>query len=396
MEKVRRFFLNLSVRKSIILYIAISVFIALFFSVLTSNLCRAERDRIYAAHADDGERYYLTNERGERLGEGTFINELGIPMLTEAEQRKIAILDMVVIISIPFFSMICVLSAVLLFYRNKLKTPLAILGAAHSKISENDLDFFIDYASKDEMGRLCQSFDTMRLALSQNNKKMWRQMEERKRLNAAFAHDLRTPLTVLKGYLEILQSGDNAIVRADTLSTISRHIARMERYVESMNSLQKLDDITPNYHSVDMTNFVDSVKLVAALLCETEGKDMSFTNATSSKAAKMDAEIVSRVIENIVTNAARFAKSRISIEISELGNVLSVLISDDGNGFSTESLEKATDPYYTEDENKGMHFGLGLYICQMLCKHHSGGIQVRNTDSGAQVEATFKITSPSR
>lgn len=73
-------------------------------------------------------------------------------------------------------------------------------------ISNNNLNFSIKYDSKDELGELCSSFETMRFTLANNFSEMWRQMEERKQLNAAFAHDLRTPLTVLKGYNEILQS----------------------------------------------------------------------------------------------------------------------------------------------------------------------------------------------
>ena len=89
-------------------------------------------------------------------------------------------------------------AAALLFYKNKLKKPIDILNGASKKIANNNLDFKIQYDSKDEMGQLCSSFEKMRISLSENNSRMWRSMEERKRLNAAFAHDLRTPLTDIK------------------------------------------------------------------------------------------------------------------------------------------------------------------------------------------------------
>ena len=92
-----------------------------------------------------------------------------------------------------------ILLAAVLFYRNKLKRPLTILKEAAEKISAQELDFSVAYAAQDEMGNLCRSFEEMRQALQQNNRLMWQQMEERRRINAAFAHDLRTPLTVLKG-----------------------------------------------------------------------------------------------------------------------------------------------------------------------------------------------------
>ena len=99
-------------------------------------------------------------------------------------------------------------------------------------ISNNNLDFSIKYDSKDELGELCSSFETMRFTLANNFSEMWRQMEERKQLNAAFAHDLRTPLTVLKGYNEILQS--------------KHRLTRAHREKQLKMSCQALHNAPPN------------------------------------------------------------------------------------------------------------------------------------------------------
>lgn len=88
---------------------------------------------------------------------------------------------------------------VFMFYRLKLKEPLALLTKGASRIIENDLDFTIEAKSQDELGQLCIAFETMRRTLLNNNRELWQQTEERKRLNAAFSHDLRNPVTVLKG-----------------------------------------------------------------------------------------------------------------------------------------------------------------------------------------------------
>lgn len=129
-------------------------------------------------------------------------------------------------------------------YRNKLKEPLIKLRVASENIANNDLDFRVDYHSKDELGQLCVSFEIMRSTLESNFSEMWRQMEERKQLNAAFAHDLRTPLTVLKGYDEMLQSSSDSITR-DIAETMGKHIFRLERYVDSMSQLHRLEDARP-------------------------------------------------------------------------------------------------------------------------------------------------------
>ena len=99
---------------------------------------------------------------------------------------------------------------------------------------------------EDELGKLCASFEKMRQALQESNDEMWRQMEERKRLNAAFSHDLRTPLTVLKGQSELLRQYDPKMTAekvSDTSEMMHRHIIRLEEYVHTMGELQRLEDI---------------------------------------------------------------------------------------------------------------------------------------------------------
>ena len=159
------------------------------------------------------------------MGEGTYIGTEPVPMSQE-DERTIALLEKLPVVATPVYSAFCIIAAALLFYRNRLQKPLAELRAASEKIANNDLDFSIDYDSNDELGQLCASFEIMRSTLADNFSKMWRQVEERKALNAAFAHDLRTPLTVLKGYHEMLQASENAQTR-ETAATMGKHISRM-------------------------------------------------------------------------------------------------------------------------------------------------------------------------
>ena len=111
---------------------------------------------------------------------------------------------------------------------------------ASRKIAEKDLDFAIHWDRQDEMGALCASFEEMRRALWENNRVMWRQMEERKRLNAAFAHDLRTPLTVLRGYAGMLgrdhAEGADPADMAQEVRVMEAQVRRLEDYVQAMSS----------------------------------------------------------------------------------------------------------------------------------------------------------------
>ena len=240
---------HLSLRKSLIFYVVAFVVLAVILSVATFSICDSAAETISASYPPSGEKYYLTNEQGEQLGEGAYIGTVPVPMSKE-DERTIALLEKLPIVATPIYSAFCIIAAALLFYRNRLKKPLAELRAASEKIANNDLEFSIDYDSKDELGQLCASFEIMRTTLADNFSKMWRQVEDRKALNAAFAHDLRTPLTVLKGYNEMLQASDNSQTR-ETAATMGKHISRMENYVSSMSNLRRMEDTQPEYKLID-------------------------------------------------------------------------------------------------------------------------------------------------
>lgn len=166
------------------------------------------------------------------------------------------------------------------FYHWKIKKPLAILNQAAQKIGQSDLDFHVESPSADELGKLCQSFETMRASLEENNRALWDAVEERKRLNAAFSHDLRTPLTVLQGYsdllLDALPSGDLSPEKTvDTVLTMKRSLTRLQRYVESMNSLQRLEDVRPQKSTVPFSSLCAHLRETGEIL----GKgDFSFSS----------------------------------------------------------------------------------------------------------------------
>lgn len=388
MGQVRSFLKNLSLKKSIILYISLFAAIAICLSAVTAMVCDDARDRIQSAYPTIGERYYLTSESGERLGEGTYISKEVMPM-TGRDEKLLAFLGILPSVAAPVYSALCILTASLLFYRNKLKAPLAQLRAASEKISANDLDFSVSYDSTDELGQLCASFEGMRAKLAENFSTMWRQVEERRKLNAAFAHDLRTPLTVLKGYDEMLQANPSENVR-EIAATMGKHISRMENYVGSMSRLHRLEDAQPEYRPVPLQPFLSSLAESGEIVCARNGKTLCFERTEKNAELFVDAAFVSQVVENLIANAARFAKSRVTLSASVLGSDLLLTVSDDGEGFREESLARAVEPYFTESTDRFQHFGLGLFICHMLCERHGGWLKLENTPGGAKVTAFFQ------
>ena len=388
MDKVRHLGRDLSLRKSLMLYVVIFVMLALALSVTTVSLCNSLANAIKDSYPISGEKYYLTNEQGEQLGDGTYINDTPAS-LTEQDEQTIALLELIPIIATPLYSALCIIAAALLFYRDKLKKPLAELRAASEKIAGNDLNFSIEYDSKDELGQLCTSFEMMRARLANNFSEMWREASERKQLNAAFAHDLRTPLTVLKGYNEILQASDSIQTR-ETAVTMGKHISRMENYITGMSSLRRLEDTQPEYKTILLQPFLTSLYESAEIVCMQKGKRLYRQNKTSIQELSIDTEFVSQVCNNLTANAVRYACTAVTLTFEFCDNGLQLSVSDDGKGFHKDTLHKAASPYFTEEPDHSEHFGLGLYICKLLCEHHGGFLKIENIAGGAKVSAYFK------
>lgn len=294
----------------------------------------------------------------------------------------------------PLTYFLCLFIAGLLFYKRKIQQPLFLLTSAVYKISDSDLDFSLSYDRQDEMGRLCFAFEKMRAALEGNNRETWRQMDERKRLNTTFSHDLRTPLTVLEGYLGILQKymPENKLSMEDITGTykiMAEQIERLKGYVSSMNTLQRLEDIPVTRKSMNTIEFIQQLKDTASIISGKKG--LSFFNNTKSQTLNIAPEIVMQVFENILSNAARYAKNSISVTCYEENKILFIDVADDGNGFDNSTIKYATTPFYTTEKTKNsQHFGLGLNICKILCERHNGDISlVNNSGNGALVTVTF-------
>ncbi|MDS1030944.1 HAMP domain-containing sensor histidine kinase [Bacillota bacterium LX-D] len=297
---------------------------------------------------------------------------------------------------IPIFGISSLVGVPLLFYRLKLKKPMELMISGSEKISNNDLDFEIYYDTKDEMGKLCNAFEKMRSSLDKNNRKMWRAMEERKKLNAAFSHDLRTPLTVLRGYTDFLMKylPEDKVSKDKVLSTITAmdsHILRLESYIASMNSIQRLEEIEVVPQSVSFDHFSSRLKEAASIL----GKDKKivFESKSNCSNIKVDINLVTQAFENLISNAVQYAKQRISVLCEAADEMLTIIITDDGIGFSTEALQRATNPFYRDKkEPDKVHVGLGLNICKVICEKHGGQLILNNaSNGGAKVTAIFKF-----
>ncbi|MDE5946239.1 MAG: HAMP domain-containing histidine kinase [Oscillospiraceae bacterium] len=302
------------------------------------------------------------------------------------------------ILLIPLWMLLCMIITGIVFYNCELKKPFNIMLNASKQISENKLDFKVEYKKPNELGMLCKAFDEMRLALYKNNSEMWRSLEEYRRLNSAFSHDLRTPLTVLRGYADFLQKyiPDKKISEEKLISVLSMmngQIERLEHYTQKMNSVQKLEDIIPEYKKVSIKTIYDTFQQTGNFLCKDKNIKIIFSFVPDYIVTdiNIDEEIIMQIYENFVSNALRYTKDCISVCLSANEKQFEFSVSDNGKGFSNEALKKASEPFFRDEKNSKHHFGLGLYICRILCEKCGGKLIISNQYSGGgTVKAIFE------
>lgn len=306
------------------------------------------------------------------------------------------------------------------FYRVHIAGPLAELAGAADRIAGQDLDFAIRVVRGRELGRLSETLEHMRASLLEAQRELWRTAESRRRLNAAFAHDLRTPITVLKGTVEMaqmrLRRGDT--LDEDALDALSAQVARLERYATSMGGLSKLEDRPVEREAVSLDDLREELgrhvsevmaarggglELKLPTVSEADGAPAPKTCCASESALKaatdgrpaallaIDLPLVEEVLDNLLSNACVHASSIVTFDMMVDAGVLALVVTDDGPGFTPEALHRGCDPFFSENKS-AEHFGLGLNVSSVLCGLHGGRIALANAESGgARVIATFDV-----
>ena len=292
-----------------------------------------------------------------------------------------------------FYIAVGIGAAAAVYYRKKLREPITQLQNGVERIQEDNLDFHIEYDGDDELGRLCCSMEKMRRELRQKHKALWESLEQRKLLNASVSHDLRTPITVLKGYLDYLEKNipqDKLTedMLLDTVLSMQGAINRLELYVESVRDIEKIENIEIEKRSENVKLLLNELRSNVQQLAG--NKEIIISNDITVDKIQIDKGVFFRILENLLQNALRYAEKQVSINLSHKKDFLILTVKDDGKGFSAADLEKATTVFYSNDKEK-QHFGIGLSVCKILCEKHGGLLYVGNQkEKGAYVTAKLK------
>lgn len=395
MGKIKRKFTEMSLKKSLIIIFTVFIIIILLLTVITVlssvNIQRNVLDTRTLS-------IELTDIQRSPDGSLSYQIEDDIEWnpLTFGQQAAYygSIAVMIILPLIYIIAGILIFSTI--YYRIKLKNPINILTFGIENITNNNLDFTLDYDYKDELGRLCTAMETMRAELRRDKKHIWELLEERKAINVSVSHDLGTPITVIKGYLSYLQkkAAQGNIENDDLLETLlymTEATGRLERYIDSVRDIQKLEDIEIYPQDEQLTTVVSELKSNLIYLAENHQKQIIVEEKYSSQLIKIDKQIFFRIMENITDNALRYAKSIVRVTISYSEGFLEACVEDDGEGFTEKSLDTAADLSYVSKDKKN-HFGLGLPISKILCEKHGGQLKVGNhNNGGGHAYATIKI-----
>lgn len=292
---------------------------------------------------------------------------------------------------------VCCTAAGGMFLQKKIYPALKAVQDALGCIGTGDYGREIAYLDRDEMGGLCRSFEQLRRKLVKEKRSRWMEQESQRRINAAFAHDIRTPLTVLSGCTEFLQKyvpkgkvSEEKLL--EKLAVMQHQELRILEISKTMTQLHRQEAREVSGAWLEGTILVQRLGTAARELAAEKNKTCRIEAQGIDGNFFADGGLIEEVFDNLVSNALRYAQSGITVAFVRKGEEFLIYVQDDGTGFSSRALRYGTDPYYSEDKEGGEHFGLGLFISRMLCEKHGGTLKLVNSiDGGGIAAAAFLV-----
>lgn len=324
---------------------------------------------------------------------GQDLSKGGIYLITPLKQTLPEFKHLVIQVVLIIIMIIAFTSFMLYLWLNRsIIRPIDRLRLGTQNIRDGNLDFEIRPKSRDELGDLCKDFEEMRYRLNKSEEDKKKSDAEEKELIRNISHDLKTPLTAIKGYVEGLRDGiaDTPEKQQKYILTIANKVEDMDRLIDELTLFSRLDTNRIPYEFVKINvkdyfdDCVDEIELDLeamdiVLKYRFHGGDDMYTMA--------DPNQLKRVINNIVSNSVKYRRPNVTcnigIEVFDEGDYIHVVMSDNGKGIKMKDLPRIFDRFYRTDESRTSPqtgSGIGLAIVKKIIDDHKGRIWVDSTE----------------
>ena len=299
-----------------------------------------------------------------------------------SSQVKLMAKDM--ILTATIILVFTALSVGLWIYRS-IAVPLVKLKKATKNIKEGNLDFVLEVEGNDEFSQLCQDFEEMRKRLKESTEEKILMDKENKELISNISHDLKTPITAVKGYVEGIMDGvaDTPEKMDRYVSTIYNKTNEMDHLINELTFYSKIDTnrIPYTFSKLNVEDYFSDCAEELGLEMETRGIELVYANYVEKGVQVIaDGEQIRRVIHNIVSNAIKYMEKPrgiIQLRVKDVGDFIQVEIEDNGKGIAAKDLPYIFDRFYRTDVSRNSSkggSGIGLSIVKKIMEDHGGKV----------------------
>ena len=304
--------------------------------------------------------------------------------LAQSSSSQVKLMAKDMILTATIILVFTALSVGLWIYRS-IAVPLVKLRKATQNIKEGNLDFVLEVEGKDEFSQLCQDFEEMRKRLKESTEEKILMDKENKELISNISHDLKTPITAVKGYVEGIMDGV-----ADTPEKMSRYVRtiynktnEMDHLINELTFYSKIDTnrIPYTFSKLNVEDYFSDCAEELGLEMETKGIELVYANYVEKDVQVIaDGEQIRRVIHNIVSNAIKYMekpKGIIQLRVKDVGDFIQVEIEDNGKGIAAKDLPYIFDRFYRTDVSRNSSkggSGIGLSIVKKIMEDHGGKV----------------------
>ena len=264
--------------------------------------------------------------------------------------------------------------------------PLDRLRTATRRIKEGDLNFSVSTEGVSEIADLCQDFEDMRRRLKENAEEKVAFDRESKELISNISHDLKTPITAVKGYVEGIMDGvANTPEKMERyIKTVYNKANEMDRLINELTFYSKMDTnkIPYTFNKIYVTEFFDDCAEDLNVELSSKNVEFSYSNYVEPEVMVIaDAEQIKRVVNNIVSNSLKYTgegkQKRINLRVKDVGDFVQVEIEDNGKGIAAKDLPNIFDRFYRTDASRNSSkggSGIGLSIVKKIMEDHGGKV----------------------